>query len=180
MPDYMAQTVKAINERDPNMPDALAHDANFAGYQGINVLYITGNLYDVSIIKQVSVLGDPDYVTQAAAKILENNENVTIHIDTGSNAVINLAQIIDYDSFGSTTYVAGGLYSDAILIQGGIIENDASQPGHQGQQLANEVIAFLHDDPATIQNESDGVINAGHDMSWSSAHSSDVMQAVTA
>ncbi|MDP9758656.1 hypothetical protein EXN24_12880 [Rhizobium rhizogenes] len=180
MPDYMAQTVKAINERDPNMPDALAHDANFAGYQGINVLYITGNLYDVSIIKQVSVLGDSDYVTQAAAKILENNENVTIHIDTGSNAVINLAQIIDYDSFGSTTYVAGGLYSDAILIQGGIIENDASQPGHQGQQLANEVIAFLHDDPATIQNESDGVINAGHDMSWSSAHSSDVMQAVTA
>ncbi|TGT79141.1 hypothetical protein EN804_35185, partial [Mesorhizobium sp. M8A.F.Ca.ET.161.01.1.1] len=55
MPDYMAQTVSAINERDPNMPDALAHDSNFAGYQGLNVLYITGNLYDVSIIKQVSV-----------------------------------------------------------------------------------------------------------------------------
>lgn len=179
MPDYMHQTVNGINERDPNMPDALAHDANFAGYQGLNILYITGNLYDVSIIKQVSVLGDSDDVTQAAAKLLENNQNATIHIDTGSNAVINLAQIIDYDSFGSTTYVAGGVYSDAILIQGGIIENDTLQPTQHGQ-LANEVIAFLHDDPATTHNESDGVINGGHDLSWSSAHSADVMQAVTA
>lgn len=179
MPDYMHQTVNAINERDPNMPDALAHDANFAGYQGLNVLYITGNLYDVSIIKQVSVLGDSDDVTQAAAKVLDNNENATVHIDTGSNAVVNLAQIVDYDSFGSTTYVAGGVYSDAILIQGGIIENDTSQPAQHGQ-LANEVIAFLHDDPATTQNESDGVINGGHDLSWSNAHPSDVMQTVVA
>ncbi|KNY33943.1 hypothetical protein [Agrobacterium sp. SUL3] len=179
MPDYMHQTVNAINERDPNMPDALAHDANFAGYQGLNVLYITGNLYDVSIIKQVSVLGDSDDVTQAAAKVLENNDNATVHIDTGSNAVVNIAQIVDYDSFGSTTYVAGGVYSDAILIQGGIIENDTSQPTQHGQ-LANEVIAFLHDDPATIQNESDGVINGGHDLSWSNAHPSDVMQTVVA
>ncbi|MCZ7466942.1 hypothetical protein [Rhizobium rhizogenes] len=179
MPDYMHQTVNAINERDPNMPDALAHDANFAGYQGLNVLYITGNLYDVSIIKQVSVLGDSDDVTQAAAKVLENNDNATVHIDTGSNAVVNIAQIIDYDSFGSTTYVAGGVYSDAILIQGGIIENDTSQLTQHGQ-LANEVIAFLHDDPATIQNESDGVINGGHDLSWSNAHPSDVMQTVVA
>ncbi|CUX63566.1 hypothetical protein G3A56_18325 [Rhizobium oryzihabitans] len=179
MPDYMNQTVNAINQRDPNMPEALAHDANFAGYQGLNVLYITGNLYDVSIIKQVSVLGDSDDVTQAAAKVLENNQDATVHIDTGSNAVVNLAQIVDYDSFGSTTYVAGGLYSDAILIQGGIIENDTSHPAQPGQ-LANEVIAFLHDDPATIQNESDGVINAGHDLSWSNAHSADVMQGVTA
>ncbi|MGP4668252.1 hypothetical protein [Agrobacterium pusense] len=178
MPDYMHQTVNAINERDPNMPDALAHDINFAGYQGLNVLYITGNLYDVSIIKQVSVLGDSDDVTLAASKVLENNDSATVHVDTGSNAVINLAQIIDYDSFGSATYVAGGVYSDAILIQGGIIENDTSHPSQPGQ-LANEVIAFLHDDPATIENESNGVINAGHDMSWSNAHSSD-MQAVTA
>ena len=179
MPDYMNQTVNAINERDPNMPDALAHDVNFVGYQGLNVLYITGNLYDVSIIKQVSVLGDSDDVTQAAAKVLENNEDATIHIDTGSNAVVNLAQIVDYDSFGSTTYVAGGVYSDAILIQGGIIENDTSQPAQPGQ-LANEVIAFLHDDPATIENESNGVINAGHDLSWSNAHPADVMQTVVA
>ncbi|MCZ7886936.1 MULTISPECIES: hypothetical protein [Agrobacterium] len=178
MPDYMNQTVNAINERDPNMPDALAHDVNFGGYEGLNVLYITGNFYDVSIIKQVSVLGDSDDVTQAAAKLAENNEDATIHVDTGSNAVVNLAQIIDYDSFGSTTYVAGGVYSDAILIQGGIIENDMSQP--QQGQLANEVIAFLHDDPATIENESNGVINAGHDLSWSNAHPADVMQTVVA
>ncbi len=179
MPDYVVQTVNAINERDPNMPDGLAHDANFAGYEGLNVLYITGNLYDVSFIKQVSVLGDSDDVTQAAATVLQNNQDATVHIDTGSNAVVNIAQIIDYDSFGNTTYVAGTVYSDAILIQGGIIENDTSQP-HPTTQLANEVIAFLHDDPATAADESDGVINAGHDLSWSNAHPADVMQSVTA
>ncbi|MET0173419.1 MAG: hypothetical protein ABW206_13560 [Agrobacterium vaccinii] len=177
MPDYMVEAAKAINERDPHMPDGLSTDPNFAGYAGLNVLYITGNLYDVTYIKQVSVLGDSDDVTQAAAKVLANNENATIHIDTGSNAVVNVAQIVDYDSFGGSTYVAGHLYSDAVLIQGGLVENDTSQPHPNG--LANEVIAFLHDDnPA--DDHVDAVFNSGHDLSWSQAHPVDVMQTAVA
>jgi hypothetical protein len=179
MPDYIVDTVNAINARDPNMPAGLSTDLNFQGYEGLNVLYITGNLYDVNVIKQVSVLGDSDDVTQAAANVLAHSENATVSIDTGSNAVINIAHIVDYDSFGSTTYLAGQLYSDAILIQGGILENDTSGPNPAGDRLANEVIAFLdHENPAA--DTSDGVINAGHDLSWTLAHPVDVMQTVGA
>ncbi|NTJ41846.1 hypothetical protein G6L28_04425 [Agrobacterium larrymoorei] len=180
VPDYMHDTVNAINDRDPNMPAGLAHDANFAGYSGLNVLYITGNLYDVTYVKQVSVLGDADDVTQAASKVLANNEHADVHIDTGSNAVVNIAQIVDYDSFGGSTYVAGHLYSDAVLIQGGIIENDATQPHPAGAPLANEVIAFLGDDHTSTDHSADAVITSGHDLSWSQAHPVDVMQTAVA
>lgn len=180
MPDYMSQAEKGIQERDPTMPEGLSTDSNFQGYVGLNVLYITGNLFDMTVIKQVAVLGDSDDVTQAAAELLKNNQDAVITIDTGSNTVANIAQIVDYDSFGNTTYVAGQLYSDAILIQGGIIEHDTTQPETAGERLANEVIAFLDDDSPQGADNGDGIINGGHDLSWSSAHPSDVMQAVVA
>ncbi|TAV18102.1 hypothetical protein [Rhizobium ruizarguesonis] len=180
MPDYIVETQKAIEDRDPNMPEGLSFDVNFQGYAGLNVLYITGNLYDMTIIKQVSILGDSDDVTQAASAILDINPDATVTIDTGSNAVINIAEIVDYDSFGQTTYLAGQLYSDAILIQGGLVEHDTTEPQPADDRLANEVIAFLdNDDPGGSDSE-DGVINAGHDFSWSSAHPADVMQAMVA
>jgi hypothetical protein len=180
MPDYMVQTQKAIEDRDPSMPAGLSHDSNFEGYAGLNVLYITGNLYDVNVVKQVSVLGDSDDVTQVVSNILENNQNATIHVDTGSNAVVNIAQIMDYDTFGHTTYLAGQLYSDAILIQGGIIEQDNSEAHPSSDRLANEVIAFLHDDAPSGSGSDDVTINAGHDLSWALAHPADVMQTVVA
>ncbi|MDC9836510.1 hypothetical protein [Rhizobium binxianense] len=179
MPDYMVETQKAIEDRDPNMPEGLSFDVNFQGYAGLNVLYITGNLYDMTIIKQVSILGDSDDVTQAASTLLKNNPDAMVTIDTGSNAVVNIAEIIDYDSFGQTIYLAGQLYSDAILIQGGLVEHDTTQPQPADDRLANEVIAFLDDDDPSGGDSADGLINAGHDLSWSS-HPVDVMQAMTA
>ncbi|MGO7449536.1 hypothetical protein ACC668_33415 [Rhizobium ruizarguesonis] len=180
MPDYIVETQKAIEDRDPNMPEGLSFDVNFQGYAGLNVLYITGNLYDMTIIKQVSILGDSDDVTQAASAILDINPDATVTIDTGSNAVINIAEIVDYDSFGQTTYLAGQLYSDAILIQGGLVEHDTTEPQPADDRLANEVIAFLDNDDPGGSDSADGVINAGHDFSWSSAHPADVMQAMVA
>ncbi|NEH74224.1 hypothetical protein [Rhizobium leguminosarum] len=180
MPDYMAATQKAIEDRDPNMPEGLSFDVNFQGYAGLNVLYITGNLYDMTIIKQVSILGDSDDVTLAASTILENNPDATVTIDTGSNAVVNIAEIVDYDSFGQTTYLAGQLYSDAILIQGGLVEHDTTQPQPADDRLANEVIAFFDNDDPAGGDCADGVINAGNDFSWSSTHPADVMQAMVA
>lgn len=177
MPDYMIETVNAINERDPDMPEGLSTDPVFAGYEGLNVLYITGNLFDVTMIKQVSILGDSDDVTQVANNLLDQNENATVTIDTGSNAVVNIAGIVDYDSFGDTTYVAGEVYSDTVLIQGGLIEEDESQPKPPGSDLANEVIAFLDDsDP----DSGDVVVDAGNDLSWQLNSPADMMQTVIA
>ncbi|MGO7867539.1 hypothetical protein ACC676_39470, partial [Rhizobium ruizarguesonis] len=40
MPDYIVETQKALEDRDPHMPAGLSFDVNFQGYAGLNVLYI--------------------------------------------------------------------------------------------------------------------------------------------
>jgi hypothetical protein len=179
MPDYMSDVVKNIQDRDPYMPEGLAHDPTFAGYSGLNVLYITGNFYDVNVLKQVNVVGDGDSVTKIANETLHDNHDATVKIDTGSNAVVNIASIIDYDSFGHTTYVAGNTYSDAILIQGGLVDHDGPAPSQPLAQLANEAIAFLGDNNDQ-QAGQDGTIDLGHDLSWHNGSVGDPMHSVIA
>lgn len=180
MAQGMRDAVDAIEARDPSMPTSLAQNENFEGLSHLNVLYITGNLYDVSIIKQVNVLGDADHVRQMANDSAAHSPDATISVDTGSNAVVNIASIMDYDSFGGTTYVGGQLYSDSILIQSGIIEHDDTTPQATTPRLANEVIAFLGDEAGEGAPAQDGIINGGHDLSWSLAHPVDVMQTAVA
>lgn len=179
MPDYIHKAVDNINDRVNELPSGFSHDANFQGYAGLNVLYITGNLYDVNVIKQVSILGDADSVSYVANKILANNQDAEITIHTGANAVVNSAQIIDYDTFGHTTYVGGQVYSDAILIQAGLVDHDTNNHDvtPKGDRLANEVIAFIGDDDAPA-HPTEKVIDAGHDMSWSNGQWNDVMHTV--
>lgn len=179
MPDYIQKAVDNINDRANELPSGFSHDFNFQGYEGLNILYITGNLYDVNVIKQVSVLGDADSVAYVANRILSDNPDAEVTIHTGGNVVVNSAQIIDYDSFGQTTYVGGEVYSDAILIQAGIVDNDScsSDVSPKGDRLANEVIAFIGDDD-TPSHPTETVIDAGNDMSWSNGQWNDVMHTV--
>jgi len=179
MPDYVSKAVQHINDRNGSLPDGMASDSLFAGKQGLNVLYITGNIFNINYIRQTSVLGDADHVTQAASTLLKNSAGANVSIDTGSNVVGNSAHIVDYDSFGAKTYLGGQLYSDAVLIQSGIVENDTSIAHLMTGGLANELVAFLHDD-ATGSHSTDGVFNSGHDWSWASAHPADVMQTAVA
>ncbi|MGF6173547.1 hypothetical protein [Ensifer sp. 4252] len=179
MPDYIEKAVDNINDRINELPSGFSLDLNFQGYEGLNILYITGNLYDVNVIKQISILGDADSVSYVANKILDDNPDAEITIHTGGNAVINSAQIIDYDTFGHTTYVGGQVYSDAILIQAGLVDHDTSTPDvtPKGARLANEVIAFIGDDDAP-SHPTETVIDAGNDMSWSNGQWNDVMHTV--
>lgn len=179
MPDSMNEAVDAIERQDPDLPSSLAQNSNFEGLHQLNVLYITGNLFDVSVIKQINIVGDADHVTQMANDALAESAGATITVDTGSNAVVNIASIMDYDTFGGSTYVAGQIYSDSILIQSGLIEDDTTMPVVAAPPLANEVIAFLEDD-ATDHTNQDAIINGGHDLSWSLAHPADVMQTAVA
>ncbi len=133
---------------------------------------------DVNVIKQINIVGDSDIVHKVASDVLANNQNATVSIDTGSNALVNIANITDYDSVGHATYLAGNLYSDTVLIQGGLVDHDQTDVNQNSHPLANEVIAFLDDhDPQTTQ---DGTIDLGHDMSWHNGAVGDVMQTVVA
>jgi hypothetical protein len=178
MPDYINDTVKNIQDRTNELPDGLAHDPNFAGHEALSVLYITGNFFDVNVIKQINVVGDTDVIHKVASDVLAHNQNATVSIDTGSNALVNIANISDFDSVGHTTYLAGNLYSDTVLIQGGLVDHDQTDVNQNSHPLANEVIAFLDDhDPQTTQ---DGTIDLGHDLSWHNGAVGDVMQTVIA
>lgn len=179
MPESMNEAVQAIENRDPDLPESLAGNANFQALQQLNVLYITGNLFDVTVIKQVNILGDADHVTQVARDALAASPDATISVDTGSNTVVNIASIMDYDSFGGSTYVAGQVFSDSVLIQSGLLDDDKTMPVLNQPGLANEVIAFLHDETEPAGNQ-DAIINGGHDLSWSLAHPADVMQTAVA
>ncbi|MDL2402176.1 hypothetical protein [Rhizobium mayense] len=182
MPDFVNDTVKNIQDHNNEIPDGLAHNPNFAGQEALNVLYITGNFFDVNIIKQINVVGDSDIVHRVASDVVANNQNATVSIDTGSNALVNIANITDYTGAGHTTYLAGNLYSDTVLIQGGLVDHGQTDANQQSHPLANEAIAFLDNhDPQTTQAQTtqDGTIDLGHDMSWHNGAVGDVMQTVT-
>ncbi|MQW88177.1 hypothetical protein [Sinorhizobium saheli] len=172
MPDYIRQAADNIRGGIDALPEELARDQSFEGYSSLHILYITGNLYDINIVQQVSILGDADSVSQVANAVLEEASDAEVTVRTGDNAVINIAEIIDCDSLNQTTYVAGEVYSDAILIQSGIIDGAPDlRPGGGG--LANEVIAFIgDDDPRAPVDGGDGGTDPSGDQ-WS-----DVMQTV--
>ncbi|MFS8110752.1 hypothetical protein QD460_03375 [Rhizobium jaguaris] len=182
MPDFVNDTVKNIQDHINEIPDGLAHDPNFAGQQALNVLYVAGNFFDVNVIKQINIVGAGDIVHKVASDVVANNQNATVSIDTGSNALVNIANITDYTGAGHTTYLAGNLYSDTVLIQGGLVDHGQTDANQQSHPLANEAIAFLdnHDQQTTqTQTTHDGTIDLGHDMSWHNGTVGDVMQTVT-
>ena len=178
-PQGISDAITAIETRDPDMPDSLSTDPHFAGYTGLNVLYITGDLFQANVIKQVAVLGDADDVHTVASHLQSGSDGATITIDTGANALINVASIVDYDSFGTTTFIGGGVYSDAILIQAGLVDQDGDDDGlhtGSGTALVSEVVAFL--DTGSGEDGCDD--DHGHsDFTWADGHLPDVMQTVT-
>ncbi|WP_211257980.1 hypothetical protein, partial [Hydrogenibacillus schlegelii] len=60
MPDYFHEAADQMREGDGTLPDELLRDHDFEGYADLHILFITGNLYDITIVQQVSILGDAD------------------------------------------------------------------------------------------------------------------------
>ncbi|MCX8279960.1 hypothetical protein OSJ77_07155 [Phyllobacterium sp. 0TCS1.6C] len=145
LPQHYADAFSQLAGGNYTMPSGFGADAALQGIEGLRVLYISGNVYDLNYIKQVNVLGDADYVAHYEDALLSGSDGTEWDISTGSNALINIASIEDMDANGGgTSYAGGGVYSDAILIQADII---APAPAQNGQQpLANELVAFLDDD----------------------------------
>jgi hypothetical protein len=177
LPDYVYDVTNNINNLVDQIPEGLSYDPNFAGYQGLNVLYITGNLFQVNYIMQENSLGDADQANTVAQGLSDQGADVLV--TTGSNTLANIASIIDYNSIGETNYVGGGVYSDSVLIQSGLVQS--STPDHDGTdsaQLVSEVIAFLDDGHAADTGHVDSVsaIQPDHLIT----HSADAMVGVMA
>ena len=151
----------------------VAQSDYFAGIPFLNVLYISGDLITITSIEQTNIVGDADQVGVAFAE-LEQAVDGPLEVTTGSNAVVNIASIMEY-GMDSTIMVGGEVYDDVLLYQAELIETDADPLGVAQTPLANEAVAFLAEDMVEGEPVTDSVFAGQIETSTSSV---DVMGGV--
>jgi hypothetical protein len=134
---------------------------------------VSGSIFDLQYIKQTNILGDSDQVAMAMNGIEDSFPDAHWSLSTGSNTLVNTAQIIDLDSIGKN-YVGGDHYSDEILIQAEFVSADHNLGGRDPDVLVNEAIAFLGDESAAPDGD------APSDLPLHDAPHVDVMQTMLA
>jgi hypothetical protein len=143
--------VAAISSGAASLDPSLA--SILAGPDGvINVLYVTGDYYDVNAIWQTNVTSDIDVMLQ----LLEPSEDLASanpddpaqSVSTGGNKLINEAIIVDVAA--TDTYVDGDVYTDTILVQANLLPDDLDNAVNgDTETLVTELVAFV----AETQNE---------------------------
>lgn len=144
LPSHYRDAAQNLAAGNREMPDGFCSDGALDGLGNLSVLYISGSVYDIHYINQVNVVGDADDLAIYEENLLRAQDSVW-NVSTGANTLVNAAAILDYDSLGNTAYVGGEIYSDAILVQAEIVEGPTDRLTVRGDELANEVIAFLDD-----------------------------------
>lgn len=121
-----------------------------AGPDGvINVLYVSGDYYDINAIWQTNVTSDVDVMLQlldpsAAKASAHPDDPSTQSASTGANKLINDAVIVDVAA--THTYVDGAAYSDTILIQANLLPTDLDHAVKgDTHTLVTELVAFVAD-----------------------------------
>ena len=122
--------------------EVLSHDV-FAGLEGLRVLYISGDLINLQYIRQTNILGDSDQIALAMDAIAPNL-HADWAIETGSNALVNNAVIVDLDSVGKT-YIGGQQYSQETLFQAELISAQPDIANPDPDALVSEAVLFLDD-----------------------------------
>lgn len=136
-------TLASFANGDGTISPELLSDEAFAGLQGLRVLYISGDLINLQYIRQTNILGDSDQIALAMDAIAPNLD-ADWTIETGSNALLNNATIIDLDSVGKT-YVGGEQYSQETLYQAELISGQPDFGNPDPDALVNEAVLFLDD-----------------------------------
>jgi hypothetical protein len=140
-PDAAELFARLAAREDPGM-EAFAEISGAATGQ-LDILVVTGDWYDVSVLWQVNMLSDRDLVVMAGE---EQGEVVT-----GGNMLVNNATIVDFGAFHAQ-YAGGEVYQDLMLFQANIAYDSGEPMIAQGngegdtQMLATEFIAFLDEE----------------------------------
>ncbi|MES0880966.1 hypothetical protein [Roseibium sp. SCP14] len=109
-----------------------------SGSGKMNVLFVTGDYYDINFIKQLNVIADSDAVMQVGG------DGSHQFLSTGGNTLTNFATIIDVDAYGDQ-YVGGEVYEEWTLVQTNVIGSEDDEVVYgDAEQLANEVVAFAY------------------------------------
>ncbi len=152
--DYMG-AIDAVVDGAAAMPTFLAQDGHLQGLETLRVLYISGDLVKMNLIKQVNIVGDSDQILIPPGAVSGDVEVVA-----GSNALANVAAIRDL-GVDSVVMAGGQVYTDALIHQAGFVDMDAAPTGVQIPGLANEAVAFLADgmiDPSAGPANADGPV----------------------
>lgn len=144
LPSHYRDAADNLADGNKAMPSGFSSDSALEGFGNLKVLYVAGDIYDVHYINQVNVVGDADDLAIYESSLLKAQDSVW-QVSTGQNTLVNKATILDYDSVGDTAYVGGQIYSEAVLVQADFLEGSADRVTVRGDALANEVLAFLHD-----------------------------------
>lgn len=153
---------------------SLGLEAGFAvpgnGSLELNVLFISGNYYDLNVLKQTNVVDDSDKVLQSLGPAEGG------YVATGGNVLTNAAILADVGPLGGQ-YVAGQQYSESVLVQTNIIVQSAETPGGQvvtndpGKLAPEAAVLVLHSpppgsgaaDPVPVPIQGDHAANASSD-----------------
>ena len=174
MSAHFATQLEQLELGSEDISNDIVEDDLFLGIGGLRVLYITGDLAQVTAVSQTNVIGDQDQVALALEEFTGDLDSV--EIVTGSNALTNDVTISDL-GFDSVVMAGGEVYDDALLYQAEFVDTDAAPTGVGLNDLASEAVAFLADDMlAPEYYEEDG--QSGHVPSTSDEV--DVMQTMTA
>jgi hypothetical protein len=119
-------------------PDAaLAHGLAGNGSGTLNVLYVTGDFFNLNLVNQINVIYDAD----TAAQLL-GSDGQKQFASTGNNAALNTADISTVGAVDAM-YVGGQHYDEATLVQASIVVADDDQAlAEDGSELAPEIVAF--------------------------------------
>lgn len=144
----VAAIASGASSLDPSLTNILA------GPDGvINVLYVTGDYYDVNAIWQTNITSDIDVMLQLlepsdGTASIDPDDPGTQSVSTGGNKLINEAVIVDVAA--TDTYVSGDVYTDTILVQANLLPTNLDDAVNgDTDTLITELVAFV----AETQNE---------------------------
>ena len=145
MQESFTKELESLAAGGATLSASVAQNELFAGRDILSALYISGDLIESNIIRQFSYLGDVDQIALAEGAAMVGALAAGMSIDTGENAMMNAARINDL-GINSAVMAAGQVYSDALIHQAGLI--DDQMPGLDGLSgslgaLTSEAVAFL-------------------------------------
>lgn len=114
----------------------------WSGFKGaasgtLDVLFVTGDYYDLNIINQVNLISDSDVAVQW------RDEGSSLQwSSTGGNAASNSAVIVDASALSSHV-IGGGTYEDSILLQANLVSDGTQAVQADPTALVTELVAFI-------------------------------------
>jgi len=147
--DDVNSVVKAVADGQTSLDPSYGTMIDGSGGT-FNVLYVTGDYYDVNAMWQTNVTSDVNVVMQLLGKpaagldAIHPVDNETQSVVTGQNSLSNEAVIVDVAP--TNTYVNGQTYGDTILVQANLLPTDGDHAiSGDMHSLVPELVAFIND-----------------------------------